>query len=138
MTDNTISAYGLADYYAVHKDAESFTAKSPTEAILDYAEEGGVTDRALTVYAYNCKEVEPGWPEEEAEKLTDTLLEDYDDEYGGDDDPIIDDDRLTEFRAIASILIKYIVHRNPPSQCEPVGKRIYSPEEVAEILEGKS
>jgi hypothetical protein len=138
MTDKTPDPFDSADYYTPYGDAESFTAETVGDAIREHLSEGGTITAGVTLYAYKHIEVEPGWPEVEAERISEMLSEDYDNEYGGDDELIIDADRLTEFRAIASILIKYIVHCHPPQQCEPVGKRIYSPEEVAEILEGKS
>ena len=138
MTDKTKDAFESADYYTVYKDAETFVAESPIEAILNYVEDGGEPGRSLVVYAHKRVRVDPGWPEEESAKIAETLSEDYDDEYGGGDEPIIDGDRISEFRTIVSILIGHIVHRCPPWRCDPVGQRTYSPEEVAKILEGQN
>jgi hypothetical protein len=138
MTDKTSDPFDSADYYTPYGDAESFTAETVEEAIREYEDEGGIVENGVTLYAHKRRAVPENWAEGEAEHLAESLSDDYEDEFGGGDSRMIDGVYMEHLEKELRLIVRQLIKDCPTWQCEPVSKRIYSPEEAAEILEGKS
>lgn len=132
----TPDPFDSADLYTCDDSPEEgLSAITPEEAIHDRAEELQDWTGEFTVYAHERRAVEKGWVESMALDLAEKLSEDYEDEFGGGDDPMIDGVTQRTLATAFGPLIKAAITKHPPWQCEPVGQRTFTADEVRKILE---
>lgn len=128
----TPDPFNTADCYTTSRDAGEFHSTTVKDALQ---ESGYLPDDPVTVYAYKRRIVDDGWIKDEAVRLAEELAESYDDEFGGGDEPMIND--LDTIEAALIPIIRSAVAKHPPWQCEKVAERTFSAEEVRKIWEGR-
>lgn len=132
MSDETkADPFDSADLYTCCEDAEEYDAETPEEAIRQYSTAGySQNAKPLIVYGRKRKTVTEEWITWEGQTLADRIVEDFQDEFGGDHGS-------TDFELLLTAAVRSAVEELSPFWCDPCGQREYSAEQVAEILGSK-
>lgn len=134
MTAQTRKAdpFYSADFYSIYDDAEELNHTTVEEAFWESMShaDGGPT----TIYAWKRAPVSEEWIASEAIRLAESLSEDYEDEYGGGNDPMIDDKALDRLGRAMRKIIEETISKCPAWQCSVISKKVYSQEEIAKII----
>lgn len=88
----------------------------------------------LTVYGWERKEVTPLWFHRTANELAERFTEEFDEEFNGGDDPVIDEKLEAEIAAGFNKVLESVRARLVPWQCEQVAEVTLTVEEVLEVL----
>lgn len=88
----------------------------------------------LTVYAWERKEVTPTWLHVTADNLAERFSREFDEEFGGGDDPAIDEKLEAEIAAGIGTVLDTVRERLVPWQCERVAETTLTVDEVLEVL----
>jgi hypothetical protein len=131
MSDETkLDPFDSADLYTCIQDEENIAHETPADAILELYE--GTREIApMVVYAFKRKTVDDEWVESEGANLSEKLIEDFEDEFGGENNPL-------SFAGLFASSVREALKDIAPYHCDQCGRREYSAEQVANILSSRS
>lgn len=127
MSDETKpDPFDSADLFSCNQDDENITHETPEDAILELYE--GTREIApMVVYAFKRRTIDDNWIESEGANLSERLVEDFEAEFGRENNPL-------SFAGLFTSSVREALTDMAPSYCDQCGRREYSAKQVAEIL----
>jgi hypothetical protein len=118
-------------------DDESYTETEPEDYILRLYEENDLELGEVEVAEFKRKDVSETWLRNEAGSLAEHFTEDFDEEHGGEDGCFKDAavEALEALEALLLPILRDIAAQHAVVwQCEQVGTRTWTKEEVAKVV----
>lgn len=136
-------AYWKAEFFAC-VEPDTLTARSPRQAILDWIEsedcdteeilvEALEESGELVVRAYNQTTPTEKEIDQCAHDMLERLIEETEDELGADQGSLFKDGAFADVKPLAVALVERLFTHQRWFQCEEVGERTFSKEEVLAI-----
>jgi hypothetical protein len=117
---------------------ESFSAKTPEEYLLEVTDFGTLdrSSKPIEVVGYRRLEVSERWITSAAERLFESFVESFDDEFGGDDTcfALKDSEEAPAVARVRDALAIAIKEHATVWACEEVSRRTWSPDEIVSVL----